>query len=146
MRNNLYQPKCECNHHKFLSQSENQMSAEFFSLSRLPGVSNVMNVPVSPVLAALVLTAAILFAVVCIVLATIYRKHSHKYVSFSFLANFNFHNLSSPLSSIKSQKQCRKAKKCENDGHQRQVGLSIAINVTGDDERGERKPFNASRC
>lgn len=42
------------------------------------GVSNVMNVPVSPVLAALTLTAAILFAVVCIVLATIYRKHSHK--------------------------------------------------------------------
>lgn len=42
------------------------------------GVSNVMNVPVSPVLAALVLTAAILFAIVCIVLATIYRKHSHK--------------------------------------------------------------------
>lgn len=44
----------------------------------VPGVSNVMNVPVSPVLAALVLTAAILFAIVCIVLATIYRKHSHK--------------------------------------------------------------------
>lgn len=48
------------------------------------GVSNVMNVPVSPVLAALVLTAAILFAVVCIVLATIYRKHSQKYVRISF--------------------------------------------------------------
>lgn len=45
-----------------------------------------MNVPVSPVLAALVLTAAILFAVVCIVLATIYRKHSQKYVSISFLS------------------------------------------------------------
>jgi multisubunit Na+/H+ antiporter MnhC subunit len=44
----------------------------------ISGVSNVMNVPVSPVLAALVLTAAILFAIVCIVLATIYRKHSHK--------------------------------------------------------------------
>ncbi|KAG5671141.1 hypothetical protein PVAND_001354 [Polypedilum vanderplanki] len=44
----------------------------------IAGVSNVMNVPVSPVLAALVLTAAILFSIVCIVLATIYRKHSHK--------------------------------------------------------------------
>jgi hypothetical protein len=81
----------------------------FFSLSlfRSPGVSNVMNVPVSPVLAALVLTAAILFAVVCIVLATIYRKHSHKYVSFSFLANFNFHNFSCHSSS--SSKMIKKS-------------------------------------
>ncbi|XP_070493801.1 neural cell adhesion molecule 2 [Chironomus tepperi] len=50
----------------------------FKGVAKFTGVSNVMNVPVSPVLAALVLTAAILFAVVCIVLATIYRKHSHK--------------------------------------------------------------------
>ncbi|CRK88301.1 CLUMA_CG002080, isoform A [Clunio marinus] len=50
----------------------------FKGVAKFTGVSNVMNVPVSPVLAALVLTAAILFAIVCIVLATIYRKHSHK--------------------------------------------------------------------
>uniref|UniRef100_A0A182N5E4 Uncharacterized protein n=1 Tax=Anopheles dirus TaxID=7168 RepID=A0A182N5E4_9DIPT len=37
-----------------------------------------MNVPLSPVLAALTLTVAILFAVVCIVLATIYRRHASK--------------------------------------------------------------------
>ncbi|CAO1433884.1 unnamed protein product [Diamesa serratosioi] len=49
----------------------------FKGVAKYTGVSNVMNVPVSPVLAALTMTAAILFAVVCIVLATIYRKHSH---------------------------------------------------------------------
>lgn len=51
----------------------------FKSVTKIAGVSNVMNVvPINPVLAALMLTAAMLFAVVCIVFATIYRKHSNK--------------------------------------------------------------------
>ncbi|XP_058467805.1 titin [Malaya genurostris] len=50
----------------------------FKGVAKYTGVSNVMNVPLSPVLAALTLTVAILFAVVCIVLATIYRRHASK--------------------------------------------------------------------
>lgn len=37
-----------------------------------------MNVSISPVLAALTLTAAILFTIVCIVSATLYRKHTRR--------------------------------------------------------------------
>lgn len=71
----------QTNEQEFHSKLENEKSMksrEKLEFSLISGVSNVMNVPVSPVLAALVLTAAILFAIVCIVLATIYRKHSHK--------------------------------------------------------------------
>lgn len=67
-----------------------------------------MNVPVSPVLAALVLTAAILFAVVCIVLATIYRKHSQKYVRISFFfVNYNFLNFQKCRSSAEKLKNAK---------------------------------------
>lgn len=62
----------------FLVRGKFKTQTFLFVFFLFAGVSNVMNVPVSPVLAALVLTAAILFAIVCIVLATIYRKHSHK--------------------------------------------------------------------
>lgn len=44
---------------------------EFYS-----GISNALIVPISPVLAALSLTAAILFGVVCVVSTTFYRKHT----------------------------------------------------------------------
>ncbi|ETN65555.1 sidestep protein [Anopheles darlingi] len=53
----------------------------FKGVAKYTGVSNVMNVPLSPVLAALTLTVAVLFAVVCIVLATIYRRHATKNTS-----------------------------------------------------------------
>lgn len=51
---------------------------EFLSYLSNVGTTNPLNVPISPVLAGLTLTAAILFAIVCIVLAALYRKHVNK--------------------------------------------------------------------
>lgn len=53
------------------------MSTLFFFSHHL-GQSNLSNIPISPVLAALTLTAAILFAVMCIVLGAIYRRQSNR--------------------------------------------------------------------
>lgn len=44
------------------------------------GQSNLTNIPISPVLAGLTLAAAILFAIVCIVLATVYRRQANRFV------------------------------------------------------------------
>ncbi|EDS40778.1 conserved hypothetical protein [Culex quinquefasciatus] len=56
-----------------------------------------MNVPLSPVLAALTLTVAILFAVVCIVLATIYRRHASKNSSKKLKSAKSAHLTSTPI-------------------------------------------------
>ncbi|XP_038122549.1 titin [Culex quinquefasciatus] len=69
----------------------------FKGVAKYTGVSNVMNVPLSPVLAALTLTVAILFAVVCIVLATIYRRHASKNSSKKLKSAKSAHLTSTPI-------------------------------------------------
>ncbi|XP_055586991.1 titin [Uranotaenia lowii] len=69
----------------------------FKGVAKYTGVSNVMNVPLSPVLAALTLTVAILFAVVCIVLATIYRRHASKNTSKKLKSAKSAHLTSTPI-------------------------------------------------
>ncbi|XP_062702027.1 hemicentin-1 [Aedes albopictus] len=69
----------------------------FKGVAKYTGVSNVMNVPLSPVLAALTLTVAILFAVVCIVLVTIYRRHASKNSSKKLKSAKNAHLTSTPI-------------------------------------------------
>ncbi|XP_055618631.1 hemicentin-1 [Toxorhynchites rutilus septentrionalis] len=69
----------------------------FKGVAKYTGVSNVMNVPLSPVLAALTLTVAILFAVVCIVLATIYRRHASKNSSKKLKSAKSAHFTSTPI-------------------------------------------------
>ncbi|KAG4071003.1 hypothetical protein HA402_001440 [Bradysia odoriphaga] len=50
----------------------------FKGVAKFTGQSNGLNVSISPILASLTLIAAILFAVVCIVLAALYRRHNNK--------------------------------------------------------------------
>ncbi|XP_055525427.1 hemicentin-1 [Wyeomyia smithii] len=50
----------------------------FKGVAKYTGVSNVMNVPLSPVLAALTLTVAILSVVGCIIYATFYARNTKK--------------------------------------------------------------------
>ncbi|XP_031624769.1 neural cell adhesion molecule 2 isoform X1 [Contarinia nasturtii] len=50
----------------------------FKGVAKYTGQSNLSSIPISPVLAGLTLTAAILFAVVCIVLGAIYRRQSNR--------------------------------------------------------------------
>ncbi|XP_065086587.1 hemicentin-1-like [Ochlerotatus camptorhynchus] len=69
----------------------------FKGVAKYTGVSNVMNVPLSPVLAALTLTVAILFAVVCIVLVTIYRRHASKNSTKKLKSAKSAHLTSTPI-------------------------------------------------
>ncbi|XP_063706128.1 uncharacterized protein LOC134835187 [Culicoides brevitarsis] len=50
----------------------------FKGVAKYTSISSALNVPISPVLAALTLTAIILFAIVCIVSVSVYRRHSKK--------------------------------------------------------------------
>lgn len=65
-------------------------------LLSVSGQSNLTNIPISPVLAGLTLAAAILFAIVCIVLATVYRRQANRFVYppytnyLSFLTSITF--------------------------------------------------------
>lgn len=54
------------------------------------GQSSLTNIPISPVLAGLTLAAAILFAIVCIVLAMVYRKQANRLVYNWFWHHFAF--------------------------------------------------------
>lgn len=65
-----------------------------------------------------------------------------------FSSNFDFFFQTLQMISIFiNTETAQRSWKCENDRHEWQVsGLSIAINVPGDDTRRKRKSFDASRC